>query len=617
MSRSLRPLAPSSRRSRAGFRLLLPVLAALAGLVLLAGCGGGDKSGAEADAVLLAKVGEVPITSQTYRLRLALTAAEDLPRGEDGQLLDTSTPAGRRAFLDHLVDNQVLAQTAEALGYGAGQDIAHARSSLTAYEAGMALWRDEINEPAGFISTEQFDAYYEKMGSTRTGRILVTDFLENAQAARTMALAGTPWEDVVARYHTGQEDPMGRYVLEIPFGRYKVEVEDAVYGVGIGEVTEPVQTSYGYLIVQVESEKAGRRPPVEKARASILDHIRRRNIRRLQAKMRETVHRNYDFVIESAALQTVYDGLPRTVADQRSLTGEQLPPLNVSTVAMESPFYHYKTPEGIERVYTVGDFKVKFDRMTGSQRPTREGLIAGLRAMVAAEVEKALFTFEADQRGYPQDPGVQIRVEAKIEEMLIKKLKDEALDIDRRVTAAQLDSFWTLHSAEFELPETRNGRLVVCLVEEFANEAREAALKGVDWDQIVARYDSDAVNRERQGRLLGVRADGEGALRDLLFAMEPGQVSEVFELDEGRFAVARLDEVRPPSAPDKVASAEAAGVRIRRDRERTQLDRLMAGWRRDIVIELHEENLADLPSWDEIHETPVPDNVVPRYIPRP
>ena len=61
MSRSLRPLAPSSRRSRAGFRLLLPVLAALAGLVLLAGCGGGDKSGAEADAVLLAKVGEVPI----------------------------------------------------------------------------------------------------------------------------------------------------------------------------------------------------------------------------------------------------------------------------------------------------------------------------------------------------------------------------------------------------------------------------------------------------------------------------------------------------------------------------------------------------------------------------
>jgi hypothetical protein len=94
------------------FRLvsfLVPVLAILA----IAGCG--DRN-AE-DGVILATVGDRVVTADYYQQRLARLQDNQLPRDEDGQPHDMATLAGKRAFLEVIIDKELMVAKALQLGY--------------------------------------------------------------------------------------------------------------------------------------------------------------------------------------------------------------------------------------------------------------------------------------------------------------------------------------------------------------------------------------------------------------------------------------------------------------------------------------------------------------------
>ncbi len=605
--------------SRAGILWLL----ALATVVALAGCG--DKGDDEVDqgddevdqGVLIAKVGDTEIMSKYYQDRLSLMETKDLPVDENGQPIDTATLEGKSKFLEILINKEVMSQTALALGYGNDPEIEKARQSITAYHAGLALWAREIEEPANTVTEEQLQDFYAKMGSSRHCRYVITNFLDQAEEAREMALAGADWMDIVEKYHDGGKDPRGKYEINVPYGQFKLSYENGVFGPEIGSISKPLETVYGFWVLAIDSEKPGNPPPLEKAKAKILDTTRGRIISKEREAFKKELRQDYGFFLNEDALWKCYQGLPATEdlfypGTKNAVRSEDLKPLEVSPADMELPLYGYTTSDGEKRAYTLGDYKIHFDQMSVFQRPKLDQMLGGLRSKITDEMDRIFVDFAARDRGYYEDETVVFKVDAKIEEVLVNKLYNETITYDDKVTPEQLDAFWAEHSTDYDIPETRSGKIVICLDEATAEKAHSAAVAGKPWRDILVKFGSDPDNKARAGSMKNIRVDGNGPILAELVALSVGEVSPVAAVGDGRYAVVKLESITEPHGTDLSEITEDVGKRMRQLREEEAFQTALKQWKQDIAIVTYPEKMAGLKSWRELTIPPTPDNLVSR-----
>ncbi len=612
---------PQVRMSGSTRLLSLGLSAALvAGLLALAGCGkGGDKPADQAGDTVLAEVGNAQVTAFEYERRLAKQELKDLPRGEDGATLDMAGLEGKRAFLETLINKELMLQKAIQLGYPNEPQISGARSSLADYHSGMALWEKAIAEPSRTISEEELQDFYDKMDVTRHCRYVITNFLDDAQKARAMAMSGADWDEVAAEYHDGDAPPNGKYEIEVPFGRYGTDFEGPIFAAAIGEVPEPILTTYGYWVVIVDEEtrlKSGKKPDLEAAKAQILDTTYNRKMAKLRNDFQEELRVKFKLTIDEDALWICYQGLPEgeVILDPETkepVPQEQLEPLAIKPADFDRPFYSYEA-EGEVKSYTLGDYKVIFDRMNVFQRPKKNEFLGGLRQKIKTELDKTLVNLEAKDRNLAEDPDVAFLINEKMDEIMVTKLFNEVVKFDERVTPEDLDAFWAGHSHEYTVPRSRNGRMVVCRNRADADKAFAAAMEGVDWRELLVQYGTDRDNKAVAGRLEAVKETATGPVRDALFALKEGEISEPVALDDGRFAVVRFENEIPGRPFDLVEVTDEVGQRIKRIRQEESFQALLAKWREEFPVTVHEENLADLPSWDELTRVETPGTLVPR-----
>jgi len=423
---SLETVRPS--RSGPAF-ILIPVLALLVLSAILAGCGGGQ----EEDAVL-ATVGHTEIKAGYYEDRLVKLQEKELPRAEDGSPLDMSLLEGKRKFLETMINKEVMVQTAEKMGLQNDPNIVSARETLIEHEASMEMWNRVIAEPARTISPEELEAFYAKMGSTRECLYIITNFEEDAEAARKMGLEGADWEDIVREYHDGAPPPTGRYEITVPFGRYNPEFEKGVFNTEIGGMTPPIGSVYGYWMLKVLSEKPGKKPPLEEAKAQILDVTWNRKLSHLRDDFKKSVMKKFEMTIHPDALWKCYLALPKgetlfKEGTQEPRTQDELRPLNIATEDIDLLFYSYRNLEGVTKEFTLLDYKIHFDKMSVFQRPKDTDMLGGLRNKIEGELGKIVLNFEAEDSGLFEDPEVVGKVDRSRSGSLPRKWKSSGLNI--------------------------------------------------------------------------------------------------------------------------------------------------------------------------------------------
>ncbi len=479
--------------------------------------------------------------------------------------------------------------------------------------------QDVVDRPAGSVSNEELADFYAKMGLTRKCHYLITNFLEDAEAARKMASEGASWDDVAARYHDGDIPPSGKLLIDVPFGTYGPDFETPIFDTEVGEVTPPIQTVYGFWVLRVDNEiqaKPGKKPTLDSVKAKILDTIYNRKTAKIRDDFRKSVREKYKLTIHDDALWKCYQGLPadEVLLDpktQEPTPKKDLKPLNIKPSDMDMPFYSYQVGDEV-KAYTLGDYKAIFDRMSVFQRPKRSEMLGSLRNKIQQELEKALLNLETKDRGYDKDPRVLAATDEKMEELLVTKLYKDLVQVDQKVSPEQVKAFWADHQQEYAVPETRSGHMVICLNKDDADKARAAIAADTPWKDILLKYGSDRDNKSKGGRLEDVYATSTGPARDALFALAEGSLSDPFPLDNGRFGVVKCESITAPHPGDRVALTQDIGSRIKKIREEDLFQKLLAQWTEEFGVTVHEENLAGLPSWDELKNPPLPDNIVPR-----
>jgi peptidyl-prolyl cis-trans isomerase C len=600
MSRDLKTPGPRRRGFRAlGVALFLLTASGFLLPLVLGGCG--SKSD---ENLVVATVGDKEITLGYYEDRLGKLEADELPRDEDGLPIDTASLDGKRAFLDVIINKELMALKAEDLGYHQEQQVAGAEKSMLEYNMGFYLHRDVIEEPANFVSEEELADYHSKLGQKRVVSFLITNFEEDAEQARQALLEGRLWQDVAEEFHDGSQAPDGTYQVTIPWGRFDDTFEKAVFDLEEGQISPPVETVYGYWIMRLENVLDEPVEDLSDMRDRVLSSIRMRKINLARKTFMAELHDKYQFQIFEDGLWAAYQGLP---ADEQifkpgtrePVPRDQLKPLDVPAAERDMPLYSVIV-DGEPKLTTVGDFKEMFDSMNVFQRPKTSEMLGGLRQRITQDIDRMLVIQEARARGYDRDPRVLDAVEPKVEEMMVSKLHDEVVDYDEYVGPEELESFFAEHEQDYVKPESREGMIVYCGSLDSARKARNDALAGRAWSEILAEYGVNDENKEAGGVLDAVPINSRNPIKDAVFSLaELGDVCEPFNLNN-QWVVIRLDGIDPERQQELEEVREIVGQRIRMRRQDEALRQLLEEWRNQYGVQVRTENLAKARSWNEL-----------------
>lgn len=119
------------------------------------------------------------------------------------------------------------------------------------------------------VTDEEVRAYYEanqqyfKSEESVTAKHILVDSAEQAEEIKNKIDAGMNFEMAAMQFSSCPSKEQGGNLGNFTRGRMVPEFEAAAFELAVGEVSEPVQTQFGYHIIKVEEKNEGSVKPLE------------------------------------------------------------------------------------------------------------------------------------------------------------------------------------------------------------------------------------------------------------------------------------------------------------------------------------------------------------------
>lgn len=178
-----------------------------------------------------------------------------------------------QGILDQLIQQQLLADSLATVPARVEYSLANERRSLLAGEVISTLGDGAVTEEAilgaynarvdGSDATMEFNASH-----------LLVETQEEAVTARARVEAGEEFADVARDVSTGPTGPNGGNLGWFGPGQMVPAFEEAVAAMDAGDLSEPVQTQFGWHIVTLNEKRISELPTLEALRTELSAEIR-------------------------------------------------------------------------------------------------------------------------------------------------------------------------------------------------------------------------------------------------------------------------------------------------------------------------------------------------------
>lgn len=258
------------------------------GLIVLVGIlviVAGAAQAAEEDPVV-AKVGSDTIRQSELKLLM------DEIRARDSQKL--TTVAERQQYLENMIEQKMMAAEARRLGLDQNPDVKLRIRHWVDILLAQAYY-EQLREKVA-LSPDDLQAYYdthphafETPEEIHVKHIIVAN-QEAAEKAMAELDTGRPFEAVAQEMNMDASKARGGDIGWYPRGRLVPEFEVAAFALQKGEVSDIVQTRYGFHIIKLEDRRASILKPYEEVREDvrlqatreIVERQRKENLARLR-----------------------------------------------------------------------------------------------------------------------------------------------------------------------------------------------------------------------------------------------------------------------------------------------------------------------------------------------
>ena len=229
---------------------------------------------------VIAKVNGSPITYADVAL-----ADENM----GGSLQGVSEQMRFQYLLSALIDRKVVAETAREKHVdddpGAKRRIAYAQEKALRDFYWLQLMQSRINDKA-------IEAYYRKniaeapaKKEAHAEHILVSS-KEDAQKAEAELKGGKSFNDVAKEFSTGPSAENGGDLGWFKKGDVVPAFGDAVFAMKPGEVSDPVQTQFGWHVIKLLEMRDVKKPTLEEALQDVIRGLAQEEGQKLMKEMR-------------------------------------------------------------------------------------------------------------------------------------------------------------------------------------------------------------------------------------------------------------------------------------------------------------------------------------------
>lgn len=199
-------------------------------------------------------------------------AAEDM-----AQELGNVPAAQRRAFLASvLIDMKVMASAARAENMQDSDVFKRRQKYLEDRALRRAYFAEEI---APSVTPESVQSAYDEMiadfepqEEIRARHILVAD-KEDAEAIRAEIEAGKPFEDAASENSIDGSAQNGGDLGFFRRGMMVPPFEEAAFALEVGEVSEPVESQFGWHLIKLEDRRESTPPPFEQVAPQVQQQV--------------------------------------------------------------------------------------------------------------------------------------------------------------------------------------------------------------------------------------------------------------------------------------------------------------------------------------------------------
>jgi len=583
---------------RMKFRRRHPVTLGLGLLIsafLVGACGGGsDSSGTSSkdDGPAVAQVGERSITKGYYETRLQKMDRTFLP--------DTLDMAGKRKFLDFIINKELMALKAEEMGLADEPDIIR---TLKLIQDNLVYGRatERISEgriDASDVEIEQF--YKNSQTQVLCKHILVATETE-ADIVYKKLREGADFDQLVREFTTvPAEDAGGEPITVtqraifgwIEYGKTQPWIEKAVFGGELSIPLEPLRTAYGWHVFMPIEHQTKRQQPLSEMRDLIAKQISLRKKRVLVEAYYRSILDEHGFDLEETSVDLVYKMLPEDVDPrERPDASTEIKPVIPFSIADRTKLLFRL--DG--KKYSIGDFSDQYDESSWFERPKRNFGSQGLYYWIRNGWLKPLQMEQAYADGVDRDESVVEEVERRREQMMVNYLHTSLIGSQvPDFTEEQMVAFYESHLDVYVDKEKRIFNLIYHPRERVVRRAYKLIQDGADFVETAINFSDNATEPHHVQTPAFARDDEDfKEIAEVGYALELKGISEPFKTENGWVLMQYFLGIA--EKPFEFESIREFILRdLRNEWGEKRLNELLVEWKQQYKVEIFEDVLVNV-----------------------
>lgn len=544
-------------------------------LLAMAACSSPEKSD-----IVVAKVGDREITLDYFERKMNSMDAQYVPS-------DINTQSGREQLLEIMINKEVMALKAEELGMDADGS-ADEQANMIAELKAVTKMREDVVAAAQDPTDDELLDYYEKFPRKLTVSYMLYDWEEDAWEAKRLVEGGEDWTQVAQRMGGGAPNVQSNdYTLTLQYGTIRDELEYEVFQLPTGEISDPIDSIYGWFVIRVDDVTMERVAPFEELRDRVRQSVVKQKESLLLSEFFDEVFTKYDFEIGLDALRVVWENLPADAPLSPPTPTENLEPLEIEPIHYDKVLVSYQG-----RSIDLREYLDIYNQSSVFGRPRQERGLGNFRRQLQEDAIRELLPLEARARGYMNEPEVQDELKMRREQALVTRLHEELVADMVQISPAELEAFWEEHREDWIRPERRRVMALVTETQADALSARIEIQGGADFADVVKRYCIDSDLKNNGGEFGTIVTSSTSPFRDIAWSLDaPGDVSSPVEIGPEQWAVVRLEEAMEREEPELADVRPDVGRRAKSMREEELFLEKVAEWREDYDVEIHADEL--------------------------
>ncbi|UCH83187.1 MAG: peptidyl-prolyl cis-trans isomerase [Candidatus Latescibacterota bacterium] len=538
------------------------------------------------DETLVAEIADRTITLAAFQKAWMSVDSKYLPETEDLE--------GRKEFLQTMINKELLAIKADELGYDKDPYVVQGMEAFkkVGLQAGYLKIKvaDKIN-----VTEKDLREAHELFGTNLQIKQIIVDTMEEAEEAYQLIQEGTDFETACKQYSKAPDAATGGKAITAMWGTFEPHIQDVLFAedMKVGDVTKPIPSRYGYLVLKILQKTQPKKRSFEEARPDLEQMVYKQQELRLTRQMSDDVRAKYGFEWFDDNMRVVFDALPpdRPLTNPPDRGQEVYPLLEFDAADLDKPLVGYRG-----KTITVKDFSDLYDRASFFNRPRKEFRFGGIKKFLLDIVMNELVEVEMKESDIENEPVVARMLQRKREQFMVDKLFQDLVEKQTQVSPKDMQDYYNDNIEQFRRDEQRRVGIVLTNDLDTATEAYNKIMAGESFDRVSAEHSVDDITRDERA---GTRLISKGQHPDYdeqAFGLENvGDVSKPFQSSRG-WMVIKLVERRPATVvPFEEARDDLRrGLKTIKNEER--LNALLEKWQAEVEIKIYDDNLmkADL-----------------------